>query len=177
MGLARALGLGLGMTGMAVLMGGEVMQVTAAPLGSLLMVAAALSWGAGTVLLKRYPVDLPTTSLTGWLMVVGGLPILAGALLFDPPFPWPLDPAPLAALVYNMLIAFIFCYWAWFKIVSLLPASTATMGSLMIPVVGTLSGMAFLGEPVGWQEAVALALVLAAVSVVLRPAPIRSRTV
>ncbi|MBI1778444.1 MAG: DMT family transporter [Proteobacteria bacterium] len=166
----RALGLLFGMAGMAVLMGGEAAHLAEAPVGSLLMIAAAFSWGAGTVLLKRFPIDLPTTALTGWLLVLGGVPMLAGALIIDPPIPWPPSHAALFAVVYNMLIAFIFCYWAWFKIVSLVPVNVSAMGSLMIPVVGTLSGMLLLGESVGWQEAVALALVLAAVATVLRPA-------
>jgi threonine/homoserine efflux transporter RhtA len=44
----------------------------------------------------------------------------------------------------------------------------------MIPVVGTLSGAVMLGEHVGWQEWLALALVMGAVVSVIRPDVARS---
>jgi drug/metabolite transporter (DMT)-like permease len=171
---ARLLGLGLGMAAMAVLMGHEIVHAVSAPLGSLLMIGAALSWGGGTVMLKRFPIDLPTASLSGWLILLGGLPMIAGALFLDPPIAWPIGTGALAAVAYNMLVAFIFCYWAWFKAVSLVPASTATLGSLMIPVIGTISGALALGEHVGWQEGLALILVVGAVLSVIRPGAARA---
>jgi drug/metabolite transporter (DMT)-like permease len=64
----------------------------------------------------------------------------------------------------------LFCQWAWFKAVDLLPGSISSMGSLAIPVVGTLSAAALLGEPLDAFELVALGLVVIGLALVaLRP--------
>ena len=79
----RLLGLVLGMAGMALLIGGEFTAMRASPLGAILVVAAAFGWALGTVLMKRYPMGLGTTALTAWQLLIGGLPIMIGALLID----------------------------------------------------------------------------------------------
>jgi drug/metabolite transporter (DMT)-like permease len=165
----RAWGLLLGMAGMFILVSSEVSDLRAAPVGAILILAAAVSWALGTVLFKKFPVALSTSAATGWMMVLGGLPI------------WILTPilergeirmpslAPLLALLYNMFIAFNLCYWAWQRIVSIAPANVSALSTLMTPVVGVLSGMWLLGEKPHWQEFSALALVIAALAVVLLP--------
>ena len=66
-------------------------------------------------------------------------------------------------------MAFVFCYWAWYKIVSRTSAGVSALGALMIPVVGVFSSMLVLGERPSWQEYVALALVIAAIATVVVP--------
>ncbi|MGH8748322.1 MAG: DMT family transporter, partial [Burkholderiales bacterium] len=68
-------GLALGMAGMALLIGEGAAGLRAAPLGSLLVLSAALSWALGTVLQRRYPVAMPPAPYTAWMMLLGGLPI------------------------------------------------------------------------------------------------------
>ena len=58
---------------------------------------------AGTVLMKRYPVDLPVTSLTAGQLLIGGLPIYAGVLAFDLHSLQPLTLWPAVALATVML--------------------------------------------------------------------------
>jgi drug/metabolite transporter (DMT)-like permease len=60
----------------------------------------------------------------------------------------------------------------WFKVVSLFPATIASIGALVTPVIGRGSSALLLGEPIGWREVAALGLVLSAVALVIfRPAP------
>jgi len=68
-----------------------------------------------------------------------------------------------------MTIAFVFCYWAWFKIVSRAAAGVSALGTLMIPVVGVFSSMVLLGERPSWAEYAAMVLVFAAVATVVIP--------
>lgn len=75
------------------------------------------------------------------------------------------------AVLYNMFVPFILCYWAWFKIVSRASAVVSALGTLLIPVVGVISSMVVLGERPSWQEFAAMTLVLAAIGTVLVPAP------
>ncbi len=166
----RTLGVALGMAGMAVLIGHELAMVRAAPLGALAVVGAAFAWAVGTVLMKRYPTRMPTTSFTGWQMVIGGIPLAGGAVLIEHGA-WHVPSAhALAALAYNIAIAFVFCYWAWYKIVSRASAAVSALGTLMVPIVGVLSSMVLLRERPAVQEYLAMTLVIAAIATVVVPA-------
>jgi drug/metabolite transporter (DMT)-like permease len=163
----RMLGVALGTAGMLVLIGSELAAVQAAPLGALSTIAAALCWALGTVLIKRYPTALPTTSFTAWQLLIGGIPLVAGALLLDRGEWQPMSWQAVGATLYNMIVAFVLCHWAWYKIVSRASAGVSGLGTLMIPVIGVLSSMLVLGERPGAYEYAALALVLAALATVL----------
>jgi len=165
----RIAGVVLGMGGMLLLLSVELRSVQAAPKGTLLMVSGAISWAIGTVMMKRYPVDLPVTALTAWQLLIGGIPIYAGALAFDLHNLQPLTLGPAAALAYNMVIAFVFCHWAWYKIVTSVPVGVSSLSSLMTPVVGVFSGMLVLSEVPHWQDFAALVLVLLALATVMLP--------
>ena len=170
LGLRRGFGLVLGMSGMALLMGTDIVRLQGAPLGALLIVGAAVSWAAGTVVLKRARIDMPTTVLTAWQLAIGGLPIVIGALALDGGRWGPVSLGPGLALAYNMGVSFVFCYWAWFRIVAEASVAVASISTLMVPVVGVFAGALILDEAVGWQELTALALVATALATVLRPA-------
>jgi drug/metabolite transporter (DMT)-like permease len=165
----RIVGLVLGMAGLALLLGAELAALHAAPIGALLVLGAALSWAIGTVLIKRYPTDLPTTSFVAWQLALGGLPVVIGALVMD----WgdwrPLSLKPTIGLLYNIFVAFIFCHWAWFKIAISAPAGVASLSTLFIPVVGVFSGMLLLGEQPDWHEYAAMLLIILALATVLVP--------
>lgn len=165
-------GLGLGLAALALLLGGYVGQLSAAPVGSLLVLGASVSWALGTVLQKRYPVRLPAGAYTAWIMLLGGVPIFAGALLLEDFGDlrnvglW-----PALGLAYNVLVAFAFAHWAWIKIAISVPVSVFSISMLIIPVIGVLSGVVFLGERPSWSEIAALACVLAALATVIRRQP------
>lgn len=165
----RLLGVTLGMSGMALLLVSELSGLSAAPLGALMVVGAAFSWGLGTVLIKRYPIDLPTTSFTAWELILGGMPILAGALLLENgklhALSWPAT----FALLYNMLVAFVLGHWVWFELVNRASAAVSALSTLLIPVVGVFSSMLVLHERPDWAEYLALILVLGAIATVIIP--------
>ena len=145
------------------------MRLDAAPAGTLFILAAAMSWATGTIIMRHWPVDLPTTSFVAWQLLLGGLPVLLGAVVLEQGRLQPLSPAATSALLYSVLIAFVFCHWAWFKLATTAPASIAAMSTMMIPVVGVFSGMMVLGEQPRWQEYAALLLVTLALATVLIP--------
>ena len=163
-------GLALGLLALALLLGEHVLSLGAAPLGSLMVLAAALTWALGTVLQKRFPMSMPAGAYTAWIMLLGGVPIFAGMLLLE-------DPARLrgvsawawAGVLYNVLVSFAFAHWAWIKIATAVPVSVFSISMLVIPAVGVLSGILFLGERPSWAEVAAMLLVLAALATVIRP--------
>ncbi len=156
-------GLLLGLAGIVVLMGGSLEGMKQAPAGAVCMILGAWSWAIGVVLFKRFPVAMPTSSLTGWTMFLGSLPLLVLAVPLETsrlamPSVW-----PIFGMLYNIFVAFMFCYWAWNRIVLMVPVSVSSLSSLSTPLIGVLGGVVFLGEPLGWQEITAALLILAAV--------------
>jgi drug/metabolite transporter (DMT)-like permease len=165
----RAAGVALGMAGLVLLFLGEMQALGRSPLGALLMVGAALSWAVGTVLMKRLPVAMPASSFTAWQLVLGGVPVLLGALFLEQgsfAF-WRLSFWPAFGVLYNVFVAFVFCQWAWIRIALIAPLGVSTLASLAVPVVGVFSGMIALGERPHWQDYAALALVAAALATVM----------
>lgn len=163
-------GLALGMAGLALLLGESLVGLGSAPLGALLVLGAALTWAFGTVLQKRYPVGMAAGPYTAWIMLLGGVPIFAGALLLeDPRALQSVTLWPALGVAYNVFIAFAFAHWAWIKIATSVPVSIFSISMLIIPVVGVLSGMLFLGERPTSAEYAALALVFGALLTVLGP--------
>ena len=167
---AKLAGLALGLGGLALLLLESFTGLGRAPLGSLLVLCAAVSWALGTVLQKRFPVNLPVGPYTAWIMLLGGVPIFVGALVLED---WHalshVGTTAWLGTAYNVVIAFAFAHWAWIKIATSVPVSVFSISMLLIPVVGVLSGMLFLGERPTWAEYAALALVLGALLTVLRP--------
>jgi drug/metabolite transporter (DMT)-like permease len=167
----RVLGVALGMGGMTVLLGRELLAVGRSPLGALCMVLAAAAWAMGTVLIKRWPVNLPTSSFTAWQMLIGVVPIVVIALVGERGTfnPFALSLWPMLGALYNLVVAFNFCYWAWNKIAVEAPVGVSSLAVMMIPVVGVFSGALLLGETPHWLDYAALVLVVGSLATVLLP--------
>lgn len=171
--LRRVAALGLGLAGLAVLIGPDLAALGMAPVGALYMCGAAASWAVGTVILKRVVWNAPVVALTAWQLFLGGVPVALGALVWEAGGLGPVGPGAALAVAYNVFVCFMFGPYAWFKVVSLFPAGTAGVGTMMIPVIGVFSSAIILDEPIGLQELGALALVVAALASVLAGAPRR----
>lgn len=170
MTLRKLAGLALGMAGMALLVWDEFHQIEGAPRGALLVLGAAFTWAIGTILQKKYPVRAPVAGFTAWLMLIGGVPIYIGALLFED-FSKLADVGLTSALgaAYNVLLAFAWAHWAWIKLATSVSVTVFSLSMLLIPVVGVFSGILFLGEQPGWTEYAALAFVLGSLATVVVP--------
>jgi drug/metabolite transporter (DMT)-like permease len=174
LGAARVLAIALGMSALAILIGEDLPAFLATPKGALIMLGSALSWAAGTVVLKDRTWSIGPLSRTAWMLAVSTPPALVAALVFEQPWNQaPLSPLVLATLVFHIALPMAFCYAAWVILVARLPASVAAIGTLLIPVVGLVSASAIFGDAVTWQRLSALALVLISITAALR-APQRS---
>jgi drug/metabolite transporter (DMT)-like permease len=169
--LAKAIGLALGLAGLALLLGEGYAALGAAPLGTLLVLGAAASWALGAVLQKKYPIAMAPGPYTAWIMLLGGVPIFIGAaVLEDPRSLAHLGAGAIFGIAYNVLVAFAFAHWAWIKLATSVSVTVFSLSILIIPVVAVLGGVVFLGERPSPAEFAALALVLAALTTVLMPA-------
>jgi drug/metabolite transporter (DMT)-like permease len=167
--LRKIAGMAFGMAGMALLLGDDIRNIQRTPAAAMLIVAAAMSWALGTVLLRKFKPPVPQNTLTGWMMLLGWMPLAATAPFFATgPLALPSGGA-LFAIGYNIFLAGTLAHWAWFTLVRTLPVAVSSMSSLPVPVVGVFAGMLVLGEHPGVTEWSALALVVAAMLLVLWP--------
>ena len=168
-------GLAIGLAAVGVLVAPDWKAIAASPLGILLMLVAAFCWAAGTVYYKRVRWTMPTAVLTGWQILIGGVPVALAALWFDGGF----DPGRVSltgwlSTCFAATLPTLFCQWAWFKIVDIFPAGVASISTLAIPVIGVASGALARGEPLGPEVLGSLLLVIASLCLVLL-VPIRRR--
>jgi drug/metabolite transporter (DMT)-like permease len=166
--MTKIAGLLLGLLGLGVLIGPDLLILKRAPVGAFFMLLAAVSWAIGTVLLKKISWQLPTLSNIAWQLLLSSIPVILVAAWSEPlPDLTTLSGSAMIALVYLFLFPMSFCQWAYFKTVGLLPASIAAIGTLMVPVIGVYSSYLILDEQVGITDLLALLLVLSALVLVL----------
>src|SRR5262245_14541470 len=174
---STVLGLIVGMMGMAALLLPEWTHVVADPRGPIFMLVAAMAWAGGTVGLKYYRFTMPVVTLVGWQLILGGIPVLILAPFFDrgiDPGSW--SSGAWFGTAYAVVVAMVYCHWAWFKLVRNFSAVTVSINSLAIPVVGVITGSLILGESIGPDVIAGLGLVILAQFLVLVwPALMRSR--
>jgi drug/metabolite transporter (DMT)-like permease len=175
LGRRRIAGMALGMLGMALLLGDDIRHFQRAPTAALMILGAAIAWAFGTVLLRKWQLPLPQNTLSGWMMLLGWIPIAILAPFFAAgPLTMPSARAWFA-LLYNIFLAGTLAHWAWFTLARTLPVAVSSMASLPVPIVGVFAGMLVLGERPGPSEWIALALVVAAmVAVLWAPKPVPS---
>lgn len=171
LGPRAILALALGLGGMALLfLGGGGVDGSLA--GPLFVIAAAMTWGLGTVSMKYFGFTPPVTVLTAWQHVIGCIPVVIIALVWDvwnmpSSFTW----GPVLCVLYNMTVTGILCYWAFFKVVSMLPVVVSTVGTLLVPIVGVAADSLFFGTVPGLADYLALVAVVAAVFLVMTRGP------
>jgi drug/metabolite transporter (DMT)-like permease len=172
MSARKIVGFALGMSGMALLLGDDARHLANAPRGAWLILAAAFVWAIGTVLLRKWQPPMPQSALSGWMMLVGCVPLALVAPLFDDgglaQFAH-LSTRAWLAIGYNIFVAGTIANLTWFTLARTLPVTVSSMSSLPIPVVGVFSGMLLLGERPGSAEWAALALVVGALVAVMWP--------
>ena len=167
-------GLAVGLGGVATLMAGQLLSAPAAALYAKLpgvgfIMGTALMFASGAVYTKRYPIALPPNANLAWQILIGSTPLIVVAVLCDR---WDLSRISLsgwAALAYVVVIALCLSYVTWFRALKLLPASTAAVGTLLVPVIGVLSSGALLGEPLGPRQLIALGMTVTGVALASRP--------
>ena len=167
--LLRGVSLLVALAGIVVLIGGNGLDASVEKLpGLLCALAGAVCVALGTVLTKHFPLKMPPLSLAAWQIAIGCVPIAIVGLIVEQPQLSDLSATGWASMIYMTLIQFCLCYVCWFAALERLPAATASIGTLLVPVVGVLAAAAMLHEPLGVREVLALTVTLGGVAVALR---------
>jgi drug/metabolite transporter (DMT)-like permease len=83
------------------------------------------------------------------------------------PHLWPLQWQTIMAVTYLAVVGVGLAHFLWFDIIGRLPAATASLGTLCVPVIGIVSSVLMLGERPTASDAVGFTLIFAAAACVL----------
>ncbi len=142
--------------------------VRTAPVGTLLALLAAISFGIGTVLTKRMAVAGDITINAAWQILLGTVPVLVVWLIFARgAYFHPEQVRGLIALAWLTLVSNVLAYACWFHIIRALPAAVASLTTLVVPCVGFGSSALLTTTPITYADFMALGLIIAAVTLAL----------
>jgi drug/metabolite transporter (DMT)-like permease len=116
-------------------------------------VASGFGWAAGTISIKYFERDrkFDMVNFMAWQMVIGTLPFMALPLVYTlSPVHWSL--AYVAALLFTGAISTALGFVIWISVLRMVPAGTASLNTLAVPVVALLASMAVFGERLSLLE-------------------------
>ena len=163
-----ALGLGLAVAGVALVVGGGLGSPEASVAGDLLVCLSALSWGAYAVLslpiLRRHD----PLVVAGWTMLLGGAAVVPFALTGLPGLSEPLGSVgwrsaglvSWIAVAYSTVLASGFAISAWQENVSRIGANKVLVYMYVVTLIGLFASVALLGEDLGLAKLAGAAVIL-----------------
>ena len=162
----RVLALVLGLAGLTVLMSQDLSHLRDAPLGASLTLLSAISFGLGTVWMKRRIWQNDPTVLAGWQLAISTLPLaLIWGFLDTEISLFSMSLESWLAVGYIIFIANAVAYFAWFRVVAAFPAIVSGISAMAVPVVGVLASAWILGEDIGAREWCSLVLIVGALAI------------
>jgi drug/metabolite transporter (DMT)-like permease len=149
----------------------ELQRMTGRPAGIAWMLGAAISWALGTLMFRRAHLTLSALVVTVWMLLLGSVAVWVLAISLEPvPAIASFTPVMWTSLAYGALINYGAAQLIWFGMARDLPPATSAMSVMAIPLVGTLSATAIVGEVPHWQDWLAMGFVMVAIASVLWPA-------
>lgn len=143
--------------------------------GDAMLIAAAVLWGATTVLIKAGPLATAAPSKTLFYQLGVSAVLLLGASAIageSPVVDW--TPVVIGSLLYQTVWVAFISYLGWFWLVRHYPASRLASFTFLTPLFGVLAGAWVLNEPLTPVLLVALLLVAAGIYLVNRAAPVQA---
>jgi len=143
-----------------------------APLGWVLMiVAASISWAAGSFYSRRTPLPREALVSTGWQMLFGGAGmVLAGALTGELPGVKPESFSADSLLAFGYLIVFgsLIAFTAYVWLLRNAPISTVATYAYVNPLIAIFLGWAILEEEITATVVAGAAAIVLSVAAVVR---------
>lgn len=159
---------GVGIVGVALLVLQNGLDKPLDPLGLAAGFLAVVLSSFGFVLTRKWTPTDDVVTMTAWQLVAGGLVLLPIGLVIEgaPPA---LDLRAVGALAYLGLLGSGVAYVLWFRGLSILGPTSASIIGLVNPVVGVLLGVVLLGEHFGPVHLIAVLLVVGSVLAAQEP--------
>jgi drug/metabolite transporter (DMT)-like permease len=130
--------------------------------------ACAFGWCIATVYVKWARLKIEPLANAAWQLLFGLVFVAAGSFAFEGyPHLWPVNNDTILAIFFVGLFGVGLAHFLWWSIVGRLPAITASLGSLIVPVVGVSASVFYLGERLTLPDILGFVLIFAAASCVL----------
>jgi drug/metabolite transporter (DMT)-like permease len=128
------------------------------------LAAAAACWAVSIVYVRAHEWISTPFQLEFWEVLLAGALLALLALVFEgvPQIEWTLSLVLL--LLYLGVCGTALAYWAMAMVNRSLPAATTSLGLVATPVVGTLSAVLALGEPITLDLLGAMVLILGGIA-------------
>jgi drug/metabolite transporter (DMT)-like permease len=134
----------------------------------LLSLACAWSWGGATIYMKLVKATVPPLANAAWQLVFGLSFILVGTLIFEGgPHVTGLSLTTWEAILFMGVIGTGLAHFLWWSIAGRLSPTTASIGALLVPVVGVIASAVILGERPTLNDVVGFVLIFCAAACVL----------
>jgi drug/metabolite transporter (DMT)-like permease len=170
---SKAVGLVLGIAGVAFIVQSRLSIGSDHLRGILLTVVSLLSFVGGTILFKRYAPKDGLWIGNGVQSLAAGIALLPFSLATDSIG----DIVPtwrlLACFAFLVLLVSVFAYLLWFKILTLSGATAASSYYFLLPPLGMLFGWLLLGEHVALSDLLGIIPVVLGIYLVTRPSAAR----
>jgi len=159
-----ALGLFLGVVGVAVLVGFDnVTLLSGAAWAIVAALGASFSYGVASIYAKSAPAVEPFANAHGSMW--------AATLMIAPAIPFfPINETPSPTIMLSVILLGVVCsgvaYLLYFRLIADIGPTSALTVTFLIPVFGVFWGVLFLGETVGWHTFVGSTIVIAGTALV-----------
>ena len=138
------------------------------PITVVLGLACAWCWCGATVYLKWVKATVPPLANAAWQLVFGFLFIAGGTFIFEGvPHVNGISRDTWLAILFMGVIGTGLAHFLWWSVAARLPAITASIGALLVPVIGVVASTIVLHERPTVKDIVGFALIFNAASCVL----------
>jgi drug/metabolite transporter (DMT)-like permease len=129
--------------------------------GDALGVAAALLWGATTLVIRATALSAaPAEKTLLYQLAVSGFLLGGAAIASGESWPRSIGLLTMSSLAFQTVVVTFASYLTWFWLVRHYPATRIAAFTLLTPIAGLLAGVGLLGEPLTLRLSLALAAVV-----------------
>ena len=158
----KAAGIAISMVGLATLMN---ISENGSWGAIFLTLIGAVSWAISSIIIKLKLQECNMLQYTTWQMVAGAVFLTPYTIFLEQGsvrWEW----QAVGCLLYNGILASALAFFLWSYILAWTEAGKASISVLAVPVIGVLAGAVLLGEPMQWNTAMGMALILSGIMIV-----------
>jgi drug/metabolite transporter (DMT)-like permease len=139
-------------------------------IGDALGVAAAVLWGATTLVIRASRLATASAEKTLlYQLAISGVALFSAAMAAGEKWPLHLSPLVIGSLLFQVGVVSFASYLLWFWLIRHYPATRLAAYTLLTPIFGLVAGAWWLAEPVTARLLTALAAVAFGIYAVNRP--------
>lgn len=133
-------------------------------LGAAYILLAAVGITVSNVLIRGLAGRADTLMAMGLQMLIGAIPLLLGAFLFEDPTSVTFSPQFILILLAISLLGTSLAYWLWSEILRTTDLSRANAFAFLVPGFGLAMGAIFFGETIGLLTSLGIVVTLIGVA-------------